>query len=157
MHVITKDNYNEATDAVRDILMMYVDMANSYAGFGHASDVYIRFDRLKFVDARDDGNAAYVDLELLRAGSAIAILCFFYDLWCEEQRLSGPHTKQYEEAIKLGRLEAFNDIEKVLKEAVRREYVALEDGWFETAVAPIYRKYVQGYFKALGKNDRSSK
>ena len=157
MHLITKSNHNEATDAVRDILMMYVDMADSYAGFGHASDVYIRFDRLKFVDARDDGNAAYVDLELLRAGSAIAILCFFYDLWCEEQRLSGPHTTQYEEAIKLGRLEAFTDIDKVLKEVVRREYVALDDDWLETAVAPIYRKYVQGYFKALGKNDRSSK
>lgn len=125
-------------------------------GFGHASDCYVRFDRLKYVDAKDDGNAFYVDLDLLRAGSAIAILCFFYDLWCEEQRLSGPHTKQYEEAIMLDRLKAFSDIEDVLKEAVRREFVALEDDWLETAVAPIYRKYVQAYFKALGNRDRSS-
>lgn len=156
MHLITKDNCEEAADAIRDILMMYVDMAVNYEGFGHSSDCYIRFDRLKFVDAKDDGNAFYVDLDLLRAGSAIATLCFFYDLWCEEHSLSGAHTKQYEEAIMQGRLRAFSDIEDVLKEAVRREFVALEDDWFEAAVAPIYRKYVQGYFKALGEKDRSS-
>ena len=56
----------------------------------------------------------------------------------------------------LDRLKAFSDIEDVLKEAVRREFVALEDDWLETAVAPIYRKYVQAYFKALGNRDRSS-
>lgn len=156
MHLVTSDNYQEAEDAVRDILMMYVDMAHAYEGFGHASDCYIHFDRLKFVDAKDDGKAAYVDMDLLRAGSAIAILCVFYDFWCEEQQMLNPHTKGYEAAITQGRLGAFSDIENVLKEVIGRKFVSHEDEWFEGAVAPIYRKYVQGYFKALGQKDRLS-
>lgn len=50
---ITSQNYGEAEDAIRDILMMYVDMATSYGGFGHATDVYIRFEPLRFVRRAD--------------------------------------------------------------------------------------------------------
>jgi hypothetical protein len=157
VHLITNDNHEEAADALRDILMMYVDMAAGYAGFGHASDVYVRFDRLKFVDAEDDGKAAYVDLKLLRAGSAVAIMCFFYDLWCEDQHLSGPHVRRYEEALEQGRLRSFPDIEQVLREAISRRYIPFEDDWFEEAVSPIYRKHVLGYFQSLAQRDRSAK
>ncbi|WP_340588649.1 hypothetical protein [Erythrobacter alti] len=156
MHVLTKDNYGEATEAIRDILMMYVDMADAYAGFGHSSDVYVRFDRVKFLDAQDDGKAVYVDLELLRAGSAIAILCFFYNLWCEEHSLSGSHTERYEAAIMQGRLSSFPDIESVVREAISRKYIPLDDNWFEEAVAPIYRNHVLRYFKSLAQRDRTA-
>lgn len=156
MHVITGDNYEEAVDAVRDILMMYVDMASSYEGFGHASDVYVRFDPLKFVDAETDGKAHYVDLDLLRAGSAIAILYFFYDLWCEDQRLSGPHIQRQESALNEGWLCAFPDIENVVREAIARDYMPIEDQWFDEAVVPIYRKYVLGLFERLAASDRSA-
>lgn len=156
MHVITKDNYKEASEAIRDILMMYVDMAEATSGFGHSCDVYVRFDRLKFLDAIDDSEAVYVDLDLLRAGSAIAVLCFFYDLWCEEHRLSGSHTVRYEQAIKDGRLRSFPDIEAVVRDAIGRNYIPLDDNWFDEAVAPIYRKYVLGYFQSLAKQDRAT-
>ena len=154
MHVIGNDNHEEAADAIRDILMMYVDMAASYSGFGHAVDVHIRFDPLRFVDAQVDGNAC-LDLDLLRAGSAIAILCQFYDLWSEENPLAGhPRTERFELAVHQGRLRAIRDVEAVILEAISRNEMSLEDPWFEEAVAPIYRKYVLGLFQRLSECDR---
>jgi hypothetical protein len=156
MHEIGSENYLEAEDAIRDILMLYVDLAGNTSGFGHAADVYIRFDPLKFVDAevKSDGYN-YVDLELLRAGSAIAIVCVFYDLWSEEQPLSGQsRSERYEVALSESRLARFPDIEGVLREAVNRNNMRLDDPWFEQALVPIYRKYVLGFFDRLAASDR---
>jgi len=81
MHIVGEGNYQEAVNAVRDILMTYVDLAEATEGFSHNADVYVRFDPLKFVDAEvEDKGTYYVDLELLRAGSAVAILCAFYNI-----------------------------------------------------------------------------
>lgn len=158
MHIITQENYGDAADAVRDILMMYVDLADGYQGFGHASDVHIRFDPLKFIDADVDGEPVYyVDLDLVRAGSAVAILCAFYDLWCEEQPLAEHHrTIRYQAAVNQGRLSAFPDIEAIVREAIVRNEMSLNDPWFEDAVVPIYRKYVLGLFRRLAASDRTS-
>ena len=156
MHLITSGNYQEAQDAVRDILLMYADMASGYAGFGHASDVYVRFDPLKFIDAESDEKAYYVDVELLRSGSAVAILCAFYDLWCEEQPLAEhPRTKRYQDALEIGRLRQFPDIEAVIRAGIARNVMPLEDDWFDEAVRPIYRKHVLGQFGRLALADRS--
>jgi hypothetical protein len=152
---VTAENYEEASEAVRDILMMYVDMAHATEGFGHSSDVHIRFDPLKFVNAQDDGKAFYVDMDLLRAGSAVAIACVFYDLWCEEQHLSGPHVKAFDDALADGRLRAFPEVERLVREAIEWDYVVIEDDRFEEAVLPIYRKYVLGFFQELAHADRS--
>lgn len=159
MHVIGSKNYPEALDAMRDILMLYVDLADNTQGFGHAADTYIRFDRLKFVDAQvEQDGYYYVDVELLRAGSAIAIVCIFYDLWCEDQSLSGhPASDCYEVAVGSGRLSHFPDIEAVLRDAIARKYMPLDDPWFDQVLTPIYRKYVLGFFGRLAQADRSER
>lgn len=65
MRLINHTNYLEAEEAVRDILMMYVDLADHTAGFGHAADIYIRFDPFEFIDAEIEGEGYYyVDLDL---------------------------------------------------------------------------------------------
>jgi hypothetical protein len=157
MHVIDSENYLEAAEAIRDILMLYVDLADSTAGFGHAADWPIRFDPIKFVDSVVKTDSYdYVDLNLLQAGSAIAIICMFYNLWCEEQPLKGhPLSERYEAALLAGRLARFPDIEVVLREAVARNQMPLGDPWFERALIPIYRKYVLGFFARLACADRS--
>lgn len=150
MHVVTEENYLEAAEAIGDILAMYVGMADDYEGFGHSSDAFVRFDLLRFVDATTDGKAYYVDLELLRAGSAMVILCRYYNLWLEEQSLRGGlHNERYEAALNEGRLAAFSDIEAVLREAIARCDILMNDPWFEAVVAPIYGKYVQTFFRHL--------
>ncbi len=149
-HTVTAENRPEAIDAIRDILLLYVDMAESYVGFGHAVDADLRFDPLRFVDAVLDtppGYAPLVDLDLLRAGSAIAILCFLYDEWCEFEAVTGG---RYRDAILSGRLSATPDIEQVAQTALARRDMALEDPWFDAAVQPVYRKYVARYFAELG-------
>ena len=159
MHIINAGNYHEAANAVRDILMMYVDLAHATAGFGHNADVDVRFDPLKFVDAEtNDPDTHYVDLDLLRSGSAVAILCAFYNIWTEEQSIDGhPLTKRFQAAVDEGRLGRFPDIEGVIVEAVRRNGAPIEDLWIEDAVAPIYRKYVLGFFAGLSERDRSTR
>ena len=50
MHVITKENYEEANQAIRDILFLFKELADGYHGFGHAADYGLRFHPLKFLD-----------------------------------------------------------------------------------------------------------
>lgn len=158
MHTVTKDNYEEAQDAIRDILMMSVDMAESTSGFGHAVDVHIRFDPLKFVDAEVAADVVWVDIDLLRSGSALAIVAFFYDMWCEFDAVDvtdqAGSDHRYKVAVEMGRLHHSPDVEAVVREALNRNHMAQDDPWFERAVQPIYRKYVLGYFRRLSAMDR---
>lgn len=157
MHTITISNYGEALEAVRDILLMYVDMAESYNGFGHNGDVAIRFDPLQFIDAETDQTAHYVDLNLLRAGCAIAILFQYYNRWVEEQGLANNiYLAKYQAALDEGRLGLFPDIEQIIRAAVVRDPMPIDDPWFDEAVAPIYRKYVIGLFARLAASDRQT-
>jgi hypothetical protein len=156
MHILNDSNYEEAVGAIRHILYMYVDLVQGWQGFGHNSGTADQFDAVKFVDADTDGQASYVDLDLLRAGSAIAILCQFYDIWSEEGDLTGNiFLAEYQAAVDAGRLSAFPDIETVIRTALARDPMPLEDPWFEDAVIPIYRKYVLGFFARLAASDRS--
>jgi hypothetical protein len=153
-HKITSENHGEALDAIRDILLLYVDMAESYLGFGHATDINVRFDPLKFVDAElinRDGYAPLVDMPLLRTGSAIAILCSLYDEWCEFEAVVGC---RFKDAIQAGRLGLVPDIDRVAREALQRGHMRLEDPWFDEAVEPVYQRHVVGYFEALSKMHR---
>lgn len=155
MHVITQANYAEATDAVRDVLLLFADLADSYAGFGHASDVFIRFNAMRYVDAVFDGKAYYVDLALLRSGAAIAVVCAMYDLWLEGQPLaSSAYGRCVSDALDSGRFRAFEDVEQILRSALERDYMEITDPWFEQAVIPIYRTHVLGYLRRLASADR---
>lgn len=156
MHILTASNYEEAVGAIRHILYMYVDLAQSWQGFGHNSGSAHLFDAIKFVDADTDGLADYVDLDLLRAGSAIAILCQYYDSWCEERDLTkNSFLAEYQAAVDAGRLAAFPDVEAVIRTALARDPMPFDDPWFDDAVVPIYRKYVLGFFARLAASDRS--
>lgn len=153
-HTITSENYSEALDAIRDILLLYVDMAESYSGFGHATNINVRFDPLKFVDAElitPAGYAPLVDMTLLRTGAAVAILCSLYDEWCEFEAVVG---RRFKEAIRAGRLGLVPDIDRAAREALQRGDMRLEDPWFDKAVEPIYQRHVVGYFEALSKMHR---
>lgn len=155
MHTITRENYEEAQEATRDILTMFVEMAESYSGFGHAVDIAVRFDPLKFVDAERAPEVVWVDIDLLRSGSAVAVLASLYDLWCEFEAVDVPHRgSRQKQAIEAGRLHHFPDIEAVAREALRRDRMPLEDPWFDEAVRLIYRKHVLGYFRRLSEMDR---
>lgn len=150
MHTITPENYEEAQEATRDILKMFVDMAESYSGFGHGVDIALRFDPLKFVDADLSPEVVWVDIDLLRSGSAVAVLASLYNLWCEFEAVDVPHLGSHQkEAIEAGRLHHCPDIEDVAREAFRRDRMPLEDPWFDEVVQPIYRKHVLGYFRLL--------
>lgn len=153
-HTITVENASEAMDAVKDILLLYAGMAESYSGFGHASNVHLKFDPLKFVDAElltPEGYAPLLDLDFLRTGSAMAVLCQLYQDWCEFETVDGG---RHRSAILEGRLRFAPDIEAVAKEALRRGAIPLDDLWFDNAVEPIYQRYVVGHFEALSKMHR---
>lgn len=154
MHLITRDNYSEAADAVRDILMMYVDLAGDQV-FIHNVDVHIRFDPLKFVDARPDTtDTYYVDLDLLQVGSALAIVALFHTYWDEEHGVhAGERTEEINQAILGGRLAHLPDIEGVLLEFLKREHADLDDPWFDDATKALIKARVNPFFRGLAPNE----
>lgn len=150
MHLITRDNYSEADDAVRDILMMYVELARDQF-FIHNVDVHIRFDPLKFVDAKPDTTSVYyVNLDLLRTGSALAIVALFHTYWSEEQGVyAGSRTGEFKRAILGGRLSNFPDIEGVLLEFLKGEHADLLDPWFDEVTIALVKAHVNPFFEGL--------
>ena len=148
MHVITWDNADEFSEAMRDVLLMFADIAEEGGRLTDAN-VWVRFDPLRFVDAVGDGKGNYGDLSLVRTGSALAILCHFYDRWEEEQPMIDEFTQPYVEAIENGRLAEFSDVADIILEALQDEKGQNLGQWFNEAVRPIYRKYVRAYFETL--------
>ncbi|WP_157138776.1 hypothetical protein [Asticcacaulis biprosthecium] len=133
--------------------MTYVELTN-YSGFGHSADIHVRFDPLKFIDAETDNDRVfYVDMDLLRTGSAIVVLCAVFDTWLEGEHARATPAQKL--ALENGRFGRFPDIETTLKEALARGAMRWEDSWFDDAVQPIYRTYVLGYFRRLAESDRA--
>ncbi|WP_415831191.1 hypothetical protein [Deinococcus frigens] len=124
MHVITLYNYEEARQALRDILFLYVDLAEGYGGFGHGVDTGT-FDPFRFIDADVDVAPEYaspVDLDLLRQGSAVAILCSLYNMWSEFDDVNSTSTwsERLHTAIAQARFEYCPDIAQLLVETFER-------------------------------------
>lgn len=152
MHIVTWDTVEEFNQAGRDVLMMFVDIAEQGGRLTDAN-IWIRFDPLKFVDADQDGKGVYGDFGLVRTGSALAILCDFYDRWEEDQPLVDEATKPFVAAIHDGRLSRFADIADTVTDALKREATHTLSPWFNQAVRPIYQRYVQSYFAKLAAVD----
>jgi hypothetical protein len=145
---ITDDTYALAEDAIRDILFLYVDMIVSYDGFGNTINTG-SFAPLEFVDAKlhpNPGVAYGIDLDLLHAGSGVALLCAMDDSWDELGFASreSPLIRNIFDALEAGRFDHLSDI----KTAVRYGF-GQDDSAFRYALATVYRTHVVGYFAAL--------
>ena len=103
MHVVNQENSRGAVDAVRDILVMYVNVAED-GRINHNADWPIRFDPLMYVDAvQDSERTYYVDMDLLRAGSALAMVARYFSAWSEEQGVHAwEDTERYAAAVAAG-------------------------------------------------------
>lgn len=153
---ISSENYQIANDAVRDILFMYRDLIESYAGFGHGIDTGT-FDAVEFlkIDVREQpGSNLDLDIELIRTGAAISILCGLLDSWDEGVAPSdwmgttGLIGRSYIE-LSNGRF-AFDDL---IENAVRSAFD--DEQRFLATLRPVYEKHVIGYFKELVKRQES--
>lgn len=149
MHLITRDNYSETGEAVRDILLMYTGVVGDRM-FLHNADWPIRFDPLKFVDAVQVDSSWYVDVDLLRTGSALAIFAAFYDGWSEEHGVFAfRQTERFAEAIREGRLRHNPDIEAALLEALSGDHASPTDPWFDELSRRLCATHVIAYFRRL--------
>lgn len=150
MHVVNQGNLGEAIDAVRDVLVMYVNVAED--GFiPHNADWAIRFDPLMYVDAvQDSERAYYVDMDLLRAGSAMAMVARYFSAWSEEQGVHAwKDTERYAAAVAAGRLAHLPEIEAVLVEHLSGRHAAADDPWFDEVTPALCETYVRSYFSRL--------
>lgn len=151
MRTLTLHDYREASQALRDILFLYVEMAESYAGFGHAVDRGT-FDPYQYLDAEADPSfksSFSVDIDVLRQGAVIAILCRLYDIWCDVEDLNDASTSAIRVALAHGRFWRFPEVDQLLTEAFERN-PPFEDPWLDETLKPIYRTYVAEYFSTLG-------
>ncbi len=150
MHVVNQENSAAAVDAVRDILVMYAELAEDGRVI-HNADWPIRFDPLMYVDAvQDSDRTYYVDMDLLRAGSALAMVVRYFSAWSEEQGVHAwTDTERYAEAVAAGRLAHLPDVEAVLVEHLSGRHAAADDPWFDAMTPALCETYVRTYFRRL--------
>jgi hypothetical protein len=156
--VITQENWHEAADAVRDILLMYEGIARDGL-IGHNADWPIRFDPLKFVDVvQSDSRSWYVDIDLLRAGAALAVFAAFYNGWSEEFGIHAfKDTERFTQAVHEGRLHHVSDVDVILREFFEGRHADATDPWFDAASARLCTAHVRAYFRRLADGDLSGR
>lgn len=148
---VTWHNTGETHAAIRDILFMYVEMAES-GGLFHNIDMG-RFDALRFVDVELNVGPHYappVDLDLLRMGSAIKLLCWLNDCWVEHDTIELPENDFLKKAVRDGKLFHLPDIEALLVETFSRSSSELE-GWLDEQLRLVYERHVLAYFARLSR------
>lgn len=158
MHVVNQENSRGAVDAIRDILVMYLDVAED-GRIIHNADWPIRFDPLMYVDAvQDSARTYYVDMDLLRAGSALAIVARYFSAWSEDQGVHAwKDTERYAEAVAAGRLAHLPEIENVLIEHLSGRHAAADDPWFDSVMPALCETYIRRYFRRLAAGDPSGR
>lgn len=149
---ITENNYQKAYDAIKDILYMYVDMIESYEGFGHNIETG-KFSPLDFVDApiiEPEGYTFAVDVSLLQNGSAIALLCELSDAWDEYETWevkNWPLIPLIKLASDAGRFNHLPIIQQAFKFGFGSDEAA-----FREQLVKVYKQCVCSYFVQLTKN-----
>ena len=141
----------EAQQAMRDILFMYFDLAESYRGFGHGIDTGT-FDAFKYLEVEAEPLRGFtVDIDLLWQGSAIALLCGLYDHWVEHEDVShaSPWLNRLRRFVSDGRFLHCEDVGTLIAEAFERN-PGLHDPFLDQRSQLIYQKYVAGSFARLG-------
>lgn len=158
MHVVNQENYWTAVDAVRDILVMYVNVAED-GRIIHNADWAIRFDPLMYIDAvQDTERTYYLDMDLLRAGSALAMVVRYFSAWSEEQRVHAwSDTERYAEAVAARRLAHLPDVEAVLVEHLSGRHAAADDPWFDDVTPALCETHVRRYFRRLAEGELSGR
>lgn len=148
---ITSENYQEADDAIRDILFMYVDLAESYKGFGHNINRG-KFKALDFIDVRvvePDGYTFAIDETILYPGSAISLQSELSDVWDEYQTWdvkNWPLINEIKQAYEANWFSHMPDIEK----AIQLGFEKNEDE-FRRQLKLVYETHVCSYFNKLAK------
>lgn len=158
MHIVNQENMQGAVDAVRDVLVMYAEVAGEGCIL-HNADWAIRFDPLMYVDAvQDTEQTYYVDMDLLRAGSALAMVARYFSAWSEEQGVHAwKDTERFAEAVAAGRLAHLPDIEAVLVEHLSGRHAAPDDPWLDQVTPALCETYVRSYFRRLADGDPSGR
>ena len=149
---ITTENLEVTNDAIRDILFMYVDLIESYEGFGHNIERG-KFKAIDFIDARvvePEGYTFALDETLLYPGAAISLLCEISDAWDEYETWdvkNWPLIYEIKVAYEANRFSHMPEIEKAItlgfgdNEEIFREQLKV-----------VYEMHVCSYFKKLVKN-----
>jgi hypothetical protein len=149
---ITTENLELTNDAIRDILFMYVDLVESYEGFGH-NIARGQFKALDFIDARvvePEGYTFAIDETLLYPGAAISLLCDVSDAWDEYETWdvkNWPQINEIKKAYEANRFSHMPEIEKAFELGFSNN-----EEEFREQLKLVYEAHVCSYFQKLAKN-----
>lgn len=147
---ITRDNFKEAQKAIKDILFMYVDLIESYRGFGHNIEIG-QLGKMEFIDVEVDESNNYpfgIDVSLLQSGSAVALLCELSNAWDEHGTWNvktWSHIMQIKRAYESGR---FDVLPKELIKAFSLGF-GNDETAFRNQLGTVFRIHVYGYFEKI--------
>ncbi len=89
-------------------------------------------------------------MELLRTGSAIALLCILVTRWEEMDRPGQLYLQpEYVEAVAQGRLHHTPDVEAPIRSVLERDEVDLDEPWLREGLDSVLRTHVRGFFRRL--------
>ena len=147
--IIDKEDFDEVTDAIRDILMLCYELAHE-GRFAHGIDAEGRLDCLRFVDAEAASGTHRFDVELLRTGSAIALPCILVTRWEDMEEPGAFHLEpRYREAVGQGRLHHTPDVEALIRSVLDREKVGPDEPWLREGLDAVLRTHVCGFVRRL--------
>lgn len=140
------DNFNKASEAIRDVLFMYktlIEYSGLYDDFGSEDG---KFEPEIFIDCKaSDYCIGEDDARLLHEGSAIKLICSVFQAWSQ-----GGYPVSYSQAaekarniLENGSISHMPELETTLKVALS----SCEDAQPHFKV--VYEKYVKSYFKSL--------
>lgn len=147
---ITAADLPRVRAALRDILFLYVDLIESYGGFGHNLDAG-HFDPFEFLDNRIVDplvGPRDVDLELLECGAACALLCRCVDA-CDDHGRVDPESPALREVAAAWRAGRFAR-RPVIAEAFRLAFEG-EEAVFRAQLERVVAQHVLGYFARLAR------
>jgi hypothetical protein len=142
------EEWQQARDAIRDILYLYWDLAYNYGGFpgDHDTGTFKPWD---FLDCTVEEGYGGADAEqLLHQGAAVALLSWLMDWWDQGWPAGDPAT--YRAALEAGRFEHLP--------AARAAVVAGLDGpdSMDPFLAVVFEDYVRTFLETLSRPPESN-
>ena len=148
MTALSFDEVQRANVAIRDILFLYRDLTNS-GQFAEGHDVGT-FNPWAYLNVRLDGGLPRDDVELLQAGSAVALLTLY-----SEALENGAADEQQRAALRggltSGRFEHLPEAEAAVRAALGAGDDP-DDRAMRSALDRVYEVYVQPMYQAPGRD-----
>ena len=148
--IIDSQDYEVGNKAMAAVLLLYYHLLDE-GGITNDQTVYVGslgFNGDEFLEVEireEDGESLDIDVDLIRKGAIVYLLCELNDVIgeLEDEFHQHPHTKKLLAALDRHQDQPIPEVSQILELVSVAE---LDYSRFNDALQSIYRKYVRGFF-----------